>query len=260
MFQLLICSALATNCSLYGDCRTCSAHYGDRFCGWTTGGKCVDCDNATIDCSNAAYGPKANCNGPTYGPTPSPTPSTPPTPPPIPENCSAYNESCDICTRHCADRHCGWCIDGANYGCVNASSCPPAKLYYGDNAKCGGRIPPPNPTPWPRYDANATFCYAMRGQWCYECVSANASMACGWCHSTKECIMGDQQGPFVIACDSWSWGLDDKCLGKASRGTILGLQVGIPIFITAVIVLGVLGCYKVIRKKPAGAEYEPLSR
>ncbi|OHT12767.1 Plexin repeat family protein [Tritrichomonas foetus] len=172
----------------------------------------------------------------------------------IENQCGIYtNDGCDTCTIHYKDRNCGWCK--STNKCIeykgNETDCDLTELYYNQNAKCGAEIPPPSPTPWPHYEANATFCYAMTGEWCQKCVSTNVSMSCGWCHSTKECIMGDAIGPFFGQCEKWSFTEDSKCTGKVSHGTIVGLRVGIGIFIAVVCALCIFGCYKVIKSPPS---------
>lgn len=168
-------------------------------------------------------------------------------------SCEMYtSEHCETCVSHYKDRNCGWCR--TTNSCIqykgNETACNLTEFYYKQNAKCNDPIPPPSPTPWPHYDADPTFCQKMTDEYCTKCVSANVSMSCGWCHTTKECIMGDALGPFFLSCDEWSFTEDNKCTGKVSKGTIIGLRVGIGIFIAVISVLCILGCIKVIRSPP----------
>ena len=177
------------------------------------------------------------------------------------EGCDLF-KTCDECSLHYADRNCGWCEKSkqcmADEG--NETDCPQDMWYYHGNAKCGEEIPLP-PEPWPRYEANATFCYSMTGEYCKKCVSTNTSMKCGWCHDTKECIMGDENGPYFAPtkCEKWSYEVDDKCIGKISKKAIVAIRVVIAIFITVVTALSMLGCYKVIKKpKTLDSGYEQV--
>ena len=174
------------------------------------------------------------------------------------DSCSMYtNDGCDTCTLHYKDRNCGWCATCNK--CMqyngNETDCNLSEFYYNQNAKCGGDIPGPSPTPWPHYEANATFCYAMSDDWCQKCVSENVSMQCGWCHTTHECIMGDAIGPFFGSCEEWSFTEDNKCLGKVSSGAVIGIRVALGIFITIVTAVSIFGCYKVI-KSPSKADFD----
>lgn len=169
---------------------------------------------------------------------------------PITGQCNLYKD-CESCSLHYADRNCGWCDEDGKQGCIeydgNNTQCDASKFYYNGNARCGSEIPVP-PQPWERYDANATFCYAMSGEWCEKCVSLNTSMRCGWCHTTRECIMGDEQGPYFLSCPDWSFTADDKCLGTVSKGTAIAIRVTIAVVISIISALSVLGCVVVIRK------------
>lgn len=174
-------------------------------------------------------------------------------------SCDMYtSENCESCVSHYKDRNCGWCRSSNK--CVqykgNETDCDLNDLYYNHNAKCNEPIPPPSPTPWPHYDADPTFCYQMKDNYCTKCVSANISMSCGWCHTTKECIMGDALGPFFLTCDEWSFTEDNKCTGKISKGAIIGLRVGIGVAIAIIVVLAIFGCYKVI-KSPHSEDLNP---
>ena len=170
------------------------------------------------------------------------------------QNCDIYTkDGCETCTNHYRDRNCGWCSETNK--CVdvvgNETQCNFSMLYYNHNAKCGEAIPQPSPTPWPHYEADPTFCYKMTGEYCKKCVSTNVSMSCGWCHSTNECIMGDALGLFFLSCPEWSFTEDNKCLKKASDSTILGLRVGLGLFVGIVILACIFGCYKVIKSPPS---------
>ena len=180
---------------------------------------------------------------------------------PITGQCHLYT-TCETCSLHYADRNCGWCSESGKEGCIefagNETKCATDKFYYNGNAKCGAEIPQP-PQPWERYDANATFCYAMTGDWCEKCVSTNASMHCGWCHTTKECIMGDELGPYFGSCPEWSITTDDKCLGKVSAKTALVIRIVVGIIITVITALCIFGCVIVIRRpKQQEAAYDEV--
>lgn len=253
-----ICSILysKTNCSI------CVSHYADRQCGWCKDGsqsRCIEASSSGT-CKKFFYGPNTDCSAENPPPLPTPFPLPPSPPTPFPASECSYYKTCEQCTPHYGDRQCGWC-DAEGVGCVAVANntCPHDKFYYNNNAKCGAVIPPPTPTPWPRYEANATFCYAMTGKWCQKCVSANKDMHCIWCHSTKECVMGDADGAYFLAnkCESYSYDEDTKCTGKISDGAILGWRIGISLFIATVSVLCIIGCYKIIRK-PKTEEYEDL--
>jgi hypothetical protein len=51
---------------------------------------------------------------------------------------------------------------------------------------------------------------------------------------------------------------DDKCRGKLSSDQILGIRIGLSVALVVLIVVSVLGCYRVIRKPPPSSEYESL--
>jgi hypothetical protein len=254
MLLLNICA------NLYSTCSTCISHYADRQCGWNfTSSQCTSYPNGTVG-PGVAFGPDCSCSNPSMTPSP-PTP-TPVTPPPVvfPDECASYS-SCDTCTLHYADRQCGWCQDSSPR-CIRynetAPTCNYSAFYYDNNAKCNATIPPPDPTPWPRYDANPSFCYSMTDSWCKKCVSTNKSLSCGWCHSTNECIMGDREGPFFGSCANWMIEDDDKCLGKLSPNQILGIRIGLSVALVVLVGICVFGCYKVIKRPSHHAEYESL--
>jgi hypothetical protein len=165
---------------------------------------------------------------------------------------------------HYADRNCGWCDDDNMLGCMNVSNstCNKSKFYVSDNAVCHRRVLPSG-TPWPRYEADASFCYNMAHTWCEKCVTelpdSKQNMSCVWCYSSKECVMGDAaRGPLFLPCAEWAFYADDKCVGKASKTTILVVRIVLPTIIAAAIILGVIGCYKVIKASPAMVEYEEI--
>jgi hypothetical protein len=190
-------------------------------------------------------------------PTPLPTPFIP-SPEFANPSCENYL-GCEFCTSHYADRQCGWCNE--TQSCVEAEvpgSCNVSLLYYANNAICGYPVPPPDPTPWPSYNPDATFCYSLTSTWCENCVTKDRNMSCGWCHATKECVMGDEKGPYFLTCDDWSFGnATDRCLGKSSPSTILAVRIGVSIAAASIIILWIIGCYKVV-KQPATVEYEQL--
>lgn len=248
-------------------CPICVSHYADRQCGWCmTSKKCIEASSAST-CPNAFYyGPETDCSASTPPKTPTPFPKPTSVPEPFnPDECKMYKE-CGECTLHYGDRKCGFCSDspkslsGTCMSTIN-STCPHDRFYFNNNAKCGAEIPPPTPTPWPRYEANATFCYSMTGKWCQKCVSSNKDMHCIWCHSTKECVMGDADGAYFLGnkCESYSYEEDTKCTGKISDGAILGWRIGISIFIATVSVLCIIGCYKIIKKPKEAQEYDTLN-
>ena len=198
------------------------------------------------------YGPAATCSGP--APLPTPTPEPTPYPTPLPgDQCGNYKD-CDTCTSHFADRNCGWCMASGESGtCYEASkSTCDAKYFYYNTTVCNQPVPPPSPTPWPRYEANTTFCKLLSGTWCEKCVSTQPNMSCVWCHASKECVMGDSEGPFFGSCPSntFSYKADDQCLGKIAKGKILAIRIVVGILVTAFIAAGIFICYKEI-KKPA---------
>jgi hypothetical protein len=265
MFLLAVFTRSQDTCSIYTNdgCILCVSHYADRQCGWlasSTPPQCVFRPNSTDP--NIIFGPGSQCSGPRPSPGPTLTPIVTPTPYSFsPDECGNYG-ACTNCTLHYSDRQCGWC--GSTNQCVqyngSATRCNLSEYYYNNNAVCGGEVPPPNPTPWPRYAADPDFCYAMTDQWCKKCVSSNKSQSCGWCHSTKECIMGDLRGPLFGSCDNWMPLEDDQCLGKLSSGAIVGVRVGLSLAIALLVVLAVLGCYRVISRPAHDGDYESLDR
>lgn len=238
-------------------CPICITHYADRQCGWCNStGTCMSIDDIS-QCASGKflYGPEADCSQPA---PPIPSPITPaPEPTQIPQDCSIYqNDGCEICTSHFADRNCGWNAVDNKCENNNTKTCDDQHFYYGGNAKCGGKIPTPTPTPWPVYTANTSFCRLLSDTWCTKCVSTQKNMSCVWCHDTNECAMGDKDGFFFGTCKSYSYENDHKCRGVASKGTIIGVRVGLAIFVTIMIVLGVFICYKQISVKPEINSYE----
>jgi hypothetical protein len=140
---------------------------------------------------------------------------------------------------------------------VNGASanCTAEHFYYANNAKCQATIPP-STTPWPRYQANPTFCYDMTDSNCKKCVKSNVSMQCGWCHKTGECIMGDNKGPYFGTCGDWSIESDSSsmghCSGELSKQAILGMAIGIPIAVIVIIVAIIVTLR--LRKKRQGRD------
>lgn len=249
---LVLCASLDDICTtLYKDsgCPICISHYADRQCGWCSDlGDCVSLENHK--CQSYLYGPEARCDG---APVPiPPTPTSVPTPAPFNHSeCHLYDSDCETCTKHWNDRHCGFCAEEGKQGCFHFedSTCSPQHFYFNGNAKCYAVIPTPKPSPIPPFDRIPDFCAKMTGDWCTKCVSTNKSMHCGWCHTTKECIMGDANGPFFLGCEEWSFEEDDKCKGMISKSAALGLRIGIGLFVGSVVVICVVGCYRVIRKR-----------
>lgn len=196
------------------------------------------------------YGPNADCEQ-DVPPTP-PEPVTPvPTPEPLDHDCSLYqNDGCEVCVSHYADRNCGWNNVSQKCESYEKKTCPDDKFYYGGNAKCFAQFPTPTPTPWPVYKANTSYCRLLSDTWCTKCVSSDPDMRCVWCHDTNECAMGDEFGFYFGTCKKYSYTNDTTCRGVASKGTIVGVRVGLAIFVTVMIVLGVFVCYKQIKQKP----------
>ena len=254
--------ASSNYCTMFygSDCQWCVSHYADQHCGFFLGNKtCISWDDASSAERGAMlYGPQASCSSETPS-TPVPTPEPTAAPGPIVgDECGLFAD-CDECSLHYADRNCGWCAE--NNKCMKsageATKCPANKFYYNNNAKCGEKIPDPV-EPWPRYDANATFCISLSGDWCEKCVSTNVSYSCGWCHTTNECIQGDAIGPLFGTCEDWSFvdadgTPDDKCLGLVSKGTRVAIRVTVAIVITVITALCVAGCAHVIRKPKVSA-------
>jgi len=260
MFLFLAIFGLSDNdicTTLYaGDCPICISHFADRQCGFCDTTKTCMLANQSSKCTKFLVGPGTEC-----GKEPAPTPVLPTyTPVPVYSGpCDIYS-TCEECTVHGkSDRNCGWCQTTGKCEHINESKCNETSFYHDNNAKCGAIIYP-TVTPWPRYDANATFCYSMTGTWCQKCVSANVSMQCGWCASTKECIMGDELGPLFGSCKDWSYTEDDKCLGLISPGKIVAVRVVIAIVITVLIVFFIFSCYRIIKNpKENGFEQLPKS-
>jgi hypothetical protein len=169
------------------------------------------------------------------------------------DSCQQF-AGCDACTLHYADRNCGYCQTSNE--CVNGATanCSAQHFYYANNAKCQETIPP-STTPWPRYDANPTYCYDLTDSNCKKCVRSNVSMLCGWCHGTSECIMGDKFGPYFGNCRDWSIESDPDsmghCSGELSKRAILGMAIGIPVGVIVVVVVAVIIGLK-CRKKGQG--------
>ena len=240
-----LCTALYSS----GGCSVCVSHFEDHHCAYHHPTRtCISWENASPEARAAmSYGPGCDCVKPS---TPMPTPE-PPAEAPLPGQCKLYT-TCEECSMHYADRNCGWCSEAGNEGCIefqgNETECNASNFYYHNNAKCGQKIPTP-PEPWERYDANATFCYSMTGEWCEKCVAMDPTKHCGWCHTTKECIMGDELGPYFGACPDWSIEVDNKCLGKVSKKAAIGIRVTVGVLITAITIVCVMGCVKSLRRK-----------
>lgn len=250
--------------TIYSDlgCPVCITHFLDHQCGWcNTTSRCESSSTTSCPAEKFIYGPASKCDAP-----PAPVPVTPtptPEPQPITGQCSMYEQEsnpCVVCSSHTTDRNCGWC--STTQKCVDVeegkANCPANAFYYGNNGVCGKPVPTPMPV-WPVYVANTTFCSSLSGTWCENCISKNPDMQCGWCGATHECIPGYADGPLNLFCESgWSFTVDDKCLGKASHSTIVGVRVSVGIFIGVVCVLAILGCIKVVRKKAVENTYEEI--
>ena len=262
IFTLLI-KADSNYCStvynLYG-CRICITHFADRQCGWCSSTNTCE-SNLTKTCSPTEFifGPNSKCDEQTIVvPTPTPTPS--PTPSSLIGQCKIYtNEGCSVCSSHYTDRNCGWCETTKE--CVDIStgkeSCSADSFYYGEAGVCGKPISTPMPV-WPVYSGNTSFCSSLSGTWCSNCISKDPSMSCGWCGATKECIPGYADGPLNLFCEKdWSFTLDRKCNGTSSHSAIVGMRVGIGIFVGIVVILCIVGCVKVIRQ-PDDTTYEEV--
>jgi hypothetical protein len=254
LFAPLASASLCT--SLYSDCPTCISHYSDRQCGWQNAtGQCLASNESTG--SAFLYGPSASCFGPAV---PSPTAAPPaPSAGPFPATECAFFSDCESCTVHWGDRQCGWCA--ASSACTAytgaTTACDLSQFYSKGTAACGAPVPPPDPTPWPRYQKNATFCYSLTNSNCQKCVNTNASLYCGWCRETKECIMGDALGPFFGTCGEWSIPANDasmsKCSAGLSVGATVGLSVGIPVAVIIIVVVVVcVVCRRARRRGAAG--------
>lgn len=173
----------------------------------------------------------------------------------IADECSMYNsDGCTVCTTHYLDRNCGWNSRDNICENKNLTTCPDNEFYYKDNVKCGNtNFPTPTPTPWPVYEVNTSFCRALSGSWCSKCVSTNVNYSCVWCHSTRECVMGDKDGFFFGQCPDEkgvSYKDDDRCKGIISKGGIIGVRVGLGLVCALFTALGIWGCYHFI-KTPA---------
>ena len=202
------------------------------------------------------YGPSAVCTeSRPYEPTPNPSPA----PTPIPNECGIFT-TCDSCASHLLDRNCGWCQDASGNGkCIDGNATCDGSFYYNNNAKCGASIPTPTPTPWPApYEGNASYCRLLTDTWCSKCVSSDPSMSCVWCHDTNECAMGDKDGFFFGTCKSYSYENDDKCSGLMSNGGIVVVRVCIAIFVVAMVIFGVVLCYKVIKQPKQAPLFEQI--
>ena len=234
-------------------CAVCITHYADRQCGWCNSTQqCISYDDASkCPSGNLWYGPEADCSKP--APV-IPTPQPPvPTQAPIPQECEIYqNDGCEMCISHYADRKCGWNSIDNKCETYDKKTCDDAHFYYGDNAKCGGVIPTPTPTPWPVYEANTTFCRLLSDTWCSKCVATQPNMSCVWCHDTNECAMGDKDGFFFGECKSYSYADDDKCKGYYSKGSIIGIRAVVSVIVAALVVAGILVCYKSIKQPKDG--------
>ena len=256
LFLALSSSFNSTECTvLYSDyCDICITHFADRQCGYCGSSKtCLSYDERSKCTGTFYYGPEATCDA-SYVFTPTPTPL--PEPSQIPDQCYLYND-CEECTIHVSDRNCGWCLAADGTGkCVNATgyNCS-GSLYFNGNAKCGQPTPTPTPTPWPHYTSNTSYCRLLTDSWCEKCVSSDPTMQCVWCYDTHECAMGDEQGFFFGTCKNFAYTNDTKCRGVVSNSAIIGIRVGLAIFVALMIIIGVIICYKVIKQPP---ESQPL--
>lgn len=244
--SVLDCDTLYTK----DGCPICITHFSDRQCAWCAdSNKCV-AFNQSNSCQKLYYGPEADCSRAPSKVTPTPAPIPPPEPKIT--GCSHYtSDGCDVCVTHYKDRNCGWNAQDNKCENANETKCPQDKFYYGTNAKCGQPIPPPTPTPWPKYEVNTSFCRSRSNTWCSKCLE-DPEQRCVWCHETRECVMGDKDGFFFGTCPGkYSHVDDDQCKGLASKGAVIGIRVGVAIWIVVMSLLGIWGCYYFI-KQPAG--------
>jgi len=262
MFFLQVSFVLSVSeCTLlYNDsCPICVTHFADRQCGYCRATK--KCISIKEDCPAADfyYGPSAKCTDEhpaPYNPTPSPLPA----PTPLPENCDIYTkDGCEVCTNHYSDRKCGWCSKTNKCESSGSTTCPKTDFYYGGNAKCNAPIPLPTRTPYPRYEADPTFCQKYTGTDCPKCVSTNPNMSCIWCYSSKECVMGDSVGPFYGQCPDNDFALElrGRCFASASTWT-LNIWITVAFLVTIAIVLGVYGCCTASSLKEKAAQYDAV--
>ncbi|KAH0789558.1 Plexin repeat family protein [Histomonas meleagridis] len=255
----LVAIAFASDCDLLytsDGCSLCVSHYADRQCGWCRSSKkCITVSgNETCPSGQLYYGPNQDCEA-EPGPTPVPMPSPTKQPIPIFTDCDQYT-SCEECTIHYKDRGCGWCA--TNNKCIQDGNCNYSDYYYNNNAKCGAPIPP-TPQPFPRLESNTDYCISMSNTWCIKCVSSNTTQSCGWCASTKECVIGDALGPLFGSCDSWSYTEDQKCTGIISKSGIVAVRVVVGIVVAAIIAAGVFICIRAFRKqKEVNVEYDSI--
>ena len=262
MFFFFSTLSLSSDCDTYytsSGCPVCVTHFVDRQCGWCKSqNKCISYDESSTCPDQFYYGPEANCNSTTPAPY-NPTPAPQPEPTPLPEECSIYTaDGCEICTSHYADRKCGWNKVAKQCQSNSTKTCNETEFYFGDNAKCDAEIPGPTPTPWPRYVANTSYCRSLSNSWCTNCVSSDPSMQCVWCYDTHECAMGDSEGFFFGTCKNFAYTNDTKCRGVVSDGAIVGIRVGLAIFVAIMIIIGCFICYKTIKKpeEQANPNYE----
>lgn len=238
------------------DCPVCISHFIDYHCGWcNSSNQCQSIDQHTCSDDQFLYGPNAKCGSKPVPPIPTPTPV--PSPTPLPSDCSIFDDDddvCGTCTAHSKDRNCGYCAETKK--CISIdegiATCPYTQFYYSGKAECGDVILPPV-DPWPQYEVNTSYCASLSGTWCSNCISKNPNYTCGWCGATKECMMSklDGTGPLLFKCEKdWSSTEDNKCKGIASHKTIVGLRVGIGIFVGIITIAAVISCVYVIRSKP----------
>ncbi|KAJ6235298.1 hypothetical protein M0813_28740 [Anaeramoeba flamelloides] len=196
----------------YKDCATCSAHFADRSCGW-----CIS-DQTCYDGSDS--GPNgAICTGMSwvYGKNSKCTTDL---------GCGVYNNSCDSCLTHYADRQCGWCKTTSSCFTGNTdgpldSTCSQDNWYWGANSQCPPNpapkpttIPTPTPTPTPIPTPDSDDCAIYPD--CNRCAAHYADRNCGWCASDKKCYQGTKSGSSNGKCKgvNWNYGSNAKCLSS----------------------------------------------
>ena len=245
LFIYLLFTNSLNDCYLYSNsCEICVTHFSDRKCGYCRSTKSCIYENETCSTDQFIYGPKAKCSDEKpipYIPTLTPTPL----PSLLPNSCSIYNnDGCSICISHFGDRNCGWCSTTNSCENINTTKCEFSNFYFNGNAKCGSKIPTPLPTPYPRYEADPTFCLKLTNTNCPKCVSTNPNKSCIWCHESKECVMGDSLGPLFGTCQGkFSTKLDAFCFKSSSTWSVY-IWITVAILVTFATIIGFILCYK----------------
>ena len=74
-------------------------------------------------------------------------------------------------------------------------------------------------------------CAQASGTDCTNCMSVRGNYKCGWCSSTKQCVPGDENGPFIGTCPDWHNESDAVCVKESSialpNPARIGVLVGI---------------------------------